>query len=111
MLGGISVGSSIVRGALKYSLFDGMLCAAMVAMLDTFTIAGAIYLKVPLLAIGVLAGLPLLLSSLFVGVLALDHTNRSTTWLFFVGRGVGDRGRCHHRLAPVGTALGIAISS
>ena len=78
ILGGISVGSSVVRRALKYSLFDGMLCAAMVAMLDTFTIAGAVYLRVPLLAIGILVGLPLLLSSL--GQIFLPYRETRRRW-------------------------------
>jgi MFS family permease len=78
ILGGISVGSSVVRRALKYSLYDGMLCAAMVAMLDTFTVAGAVYLKVPLLAIGILAGLPLLLSSL--GQIFLPYRESHRRW-------------------------------
>ncbi len=78
LLGGISVGSNLVRSALTYSLFDGMLCAAMVAMIDTFTIAGAVYLKVPLLAIGVLVSLPLLLSSL--GQIFLPYRETRRRW-------------------------------
>ena len=55
-----------------------MLCAAMMAMIDTFAIAGAVYLKVPLLAIGLLVGMPLLLSSL--GQIFIHFSKKDGAW-------------------------------
>jgi MFS family permease len=50
--------------ALRFSLWDGIFFSAMTALVDTFAVAGAVYLKAPPIAIGLLAGIPLLLGSI-----------------------------------------------
>ena len=57
--------------ALRYSLWDGIFCSGMMALSDTFAIAGAVYLQIPSIAIGMIAGLPLLSGSL--GQLAIAN--------------------------------------
>lgn len=62
-LGGLDVGSPLLRQALIYSLFDGMLCSVMVAMADTFSVAAAVRLKAPAMTIALLGSGPLLIGS------------------------------------------------
>jgi len=62
-LGGVPVGQARVKKALTFSLCDGIFANAMIALTDTFSVAAAIYLKAPAVAIAMLGSLPLLLSS------------------------------------------------
>src|SRR3712207_1179146 len=63
MLGGIEVGSPLVKKALLFSFWDGILCNGMIALNETFTIAGAVSLKASPMAIAMLSALPALLGS------------------------------------------------
>jgi MFS family permease len=63
-LGGVDVGSPLLRRALIFSLSDGILCAVMVALADTFSIAAAVRLKAPAMTIALLGSVPLLIGSL-----------------------------------------------
>ncbi len=63
-LGGIPVGCAIYRKALLFSLWDGIFANAMVALVDTFAVAAAVYLKAPAIAIAMLSSIPLLFSSI-----------------------------------------------
>lgn len=63
-LGGLYVGPPRVREALKYSFLDGILCNGMIALNETFAIAGAVALHASSMAIAFMTSLPLLLGSL-----------------------------------------------
>lgn len=63
-IGGISVSCSTYRKALLFSLWDGIFANAMVALVDTFAVAAAVYLKAPAIAIAMLSSIPLLFSSI-----------------------------------------------
>jgi MFS family permease len=62
-LGGVPVGQARVKKALTFSLCDGIFANAMIILTDTFSVAAAVYLKAPAIAIAMLGSLPLLLSS------------------------------------------------
>ncbi len=62
-LGGVQVGCSKTRKALVFSLWDGIFANAMVSLTETFSVAAAVFLKAPPMAIALLGSLPLLLSS------------------------------------------------
>jgi len=64
VLGGIEVPRPEVRDALVLSFWDGTFSTAMVALTETFAIAGAVALKAPTMAIALLGSIPLLLGSL-----------------------------------------------
>jgi MFS family permease len=70
-IGGITVGSQETRKALIFSLWDGIFANAMLALTETFSVAGAVFLKAPPMAIAMLGSFPLLLSS--VGQLVLPY--------------------------------------
>lgn len=63
-LPGTQISDAKISRALRISLWDGVFCSGMIAMTETFAVAGAVYLKAPSVAIGILAGIPLLLGSL-----------------------------------------------
>jgi MFS family permease len=63
-LGGVDVGSPLIKQALTYSLADGCLNAALMALADTFGVAAAVKLNAPAMAIALLGSGPLLISSL-----------------------------------------------
>lgn len=63
-LGGVNVGNSTHRKALLFSLWDGIFANGMVALVDTFAVAAAVYLNAPAIAIALLSSIPLLLSSI-----------------------------------------------
>jgi MFS family permease len=63
-LGGIDVGSPLLRQALIFSLCDGMLSSAMVALAETFSVAAAVRLHAPAMTIALLGSTPLLIGSL-----------------------------------------------
>ncbi len=63
MLGGLDVGSPLFRQALIYSLADGMMCSVMTALADTFSVAAAVRLNAPAMAIALLGSGPLLVGS------------------------------------------------
>jgi MFS family permease len=63
-IGGMDVGSPLIRQALVYSLTDGCLCSVMLALTDTFGVAAAVKLNAPAMAIALLGSGPLLISSL-----------------------------------------------
>jgi MFS family permease len=62
-LGGVDIGSTILRQALLFSLADGMMCSVMIALADTFSVAAAVRLKAPAMAIALLGSGPLLVGS------------------------------------------------
>ena len=62
-LGGIHVGSPLIRQALIYSLIDGSLCSVMTALADTFGVAAAVRLSAPAMTIALLGSGPLLIGS------------------------------------------------
>lgn len=62
-IGCISFKSNESRKALKYSLWDGIFANGMLSLTETFSIAGAVFLKAPSIAIAILGSFPLLLSS------------------------------------------------
>lgn len=62
-IGGICVDSYETRTALRYSLWDGIFSNAMLALTETFSIAGAVFLNAPAILIAMLGSFPLLLSS------------------------------------------------
>jgi MFS family permease len=63
LLGGIEVPRAEVRHALVLSFWDGTFSTAMIALTETFAIAGAVSLRAPTMAIALLGSLPLLLGS------------------------------------------------
>lgn len=63
-LGGVPIGGHENRTGLKYSLCDGIFSNAMLALVETFSVAAAVYLHAPPLAISILGSLPLFLSSI-----------------------------------------------
>ncbi|MBN1307342.1 MAG: MFS transporter [Chitinispirillaceae bacterium] len=63
LFGGVSTASPRHRRALFFSLWDGIFANAMLALVETFGIAAAVYLDAPAIAIALLGSLPLLLSS------------------------------------------------
>jgi MFS family permease len=60
-----------VSRALRLSVWDGAFFCAMLALTDTFSVAAAVKLHAPSIAIGLLAGLPLLSGS--IGQLLVAH--------------------------------------
>ena len=64
LLGGIEVPRPEVRHALVLSFWDGTFSTAMVALTETFAIAGAVSLHAPTMAIALLGSTPLLLGAL-----------------------------------------------
>ncbi len=70
-LGGVPIGGSENCTGLKYSLWDGIFSNAMLALVETFSVAAAVYLHAPPLAISLLGSLPLFLSS--IGQLSIPH--------------------------------------
>lgn len=71
LLDGGGAGDDRSQRALRFSLFDGIACSGMQAIIDIFAVVGAVYLKAPAVAIGLLAGFPLLVGSL--GQLAIPY--------------------------------------
>ena len=63
-LGGLPFENPAHRSALLLSLWDGIFANVMLALVETFGIAAAVFLKAPAIAIALLGSLPLLLSSL-----------------------------------------------
>ncbi|HMI85207.1 MAG TPA: MFS transporter [Polyangiaceae bacterium] len=63
-LGGIELPRPEVRRALVLSFWDGTFSTVMIALTETFAIAGAVSLKAPTMAIALLGSAPLLLGSL-----------------------------------------------
>jgi MFS family permease len=63
-LGKVPVGDKKQKKALIYSLWDGIFANGMVALVDTFAVAAAVYLHAPSIIIALLGSLPLLLSSI-----------------------------------------------
>lgn len=68
-LGGTALPNLTTRRALVYSLWDGVFASGMLALTETFSVAAAVSLRAPAMAVAVLGSLPLLLGSL--GQLAL----------------------------------------
>jgi MFS family permease len=64
ILGGIELPRPEVRRALMLSFWDGTFSTVMIALTETFAIAGAVSLKAPTMAIALLGSTPLLLGSL-----------------------------------------------
>ncbi|HEX2956064.1 MAG TPA: MFS transporter [Chitinispirillaceae bacterium] len=86
-IGGITFGSKEVRKALVHSLWDGIFSNGMLALTETFSIAGAVFLNAPAIAIALLGSFPLLLSS--IGQLILPWcTKKSETRKKYVLRGI-----------------------
>jgi MFS family permease len=77
-LGGVDVGSPLLRQALIYSLIDGMLCSVMVALAETFSVAAAVRLKAPAMTIALLGSAPLLIGSVGQFFLPLFLNGRRT---------------------------------
>lgn len=63
-LGGVPIGGRENRTGLKYSLWDGIFSNAMLVLVETFSVAAAVFLHAPPLAISILGSLPLFLSSI-----------------------------------------------
>jgi MFS family permease len=63
ILGGVDVGSALLRKALLFSLTDGILSSAMIALAETFSVAAAVRLKAPAMTIALLGSAPLLVGS------------------------------------------------
>lgn len=63
-LGGVDFGSVQIRSALTYCLLDGILAQIMVTLVDTFSVAAALSVKAPAIAISLLSCLPLFLGSI-----------------------------------------------
>jgi MFS family permease len=82
-LGGVDVGSPLLRQALIFSLADGMLCSVMVALADTFSVAAAVRLKAPAMTIALLGSVPLLIGSVGQFFLPL-LTNKSKSRKHYV---------------------------
>jgi MFS family permease len=82
-LGGVDVGSPLLRQALIYSLADGMLCSVMVALAETFSVAAAVRLKAPAMTIALLGSVPLLIGSVGQFFLPL-LTNKSKSRKHYV---------------------------
>jgi MFS family permease len=77
-LGGVDVGSPLLRKALLFSLTDGILCSVMVALADTFSVAAAVRLQAPAMTIALLGSAPLLVGSVGQFILPLFlHRKRS----------------------------------
>jgi len=53
-----------LRRSIHYSLWDGIFCTGMVALTETFAVAAAIALKVPVLAIAIMGSMPLFIGSI-----------------------------------------------
>jgi MFS family permease len=62
-LGGVDVGSPLLRRALLFSLTDGIFCSVMVALAETFSVAAAVRLRAPAMTIALLGSAPLLVGS------------------------------------------------
>ena len=83
-LGGVRFDSRQRREALVWSLWDGILGAAMIALVETFAVAAAVKLKAPAMVIAMLGSLPLLVGSLLQLVSPLLVTARRTRRLLVV---------------------------
>jgi len=70
-LGGVPIGGQENRTGLKYSLWDGIFSNAMLALVETFSVAAAVFLHAPPIAISILSSLPLFLSS--IGQFLIPH--------------------------------------
>ncbi len=70
-LGGVPIGGKENHAGLKHSLWDGIFSNAMLAMVETFSVAAAVFLHAPPLAISLLGSLPLFLSS--IGQFLIPH--------------------------------------
>ena len=84
-LGGVDVGSPLMKQALTFSLADGCLCAVMMALADTFGVAAAVKLNAPAMAIALLGSGPLLISSLGQFFLPLFLNPKKTRKHYVVG--------------------------
>lgn len=84
-LGGVDVGSPLIKQALTLSLADGCLCAVMMALADTFGVAAAVKLNAPAMAIALLGSGPLLISSLGQFFLPLFLNPKKTRKHYVVG--------------------------
>jgi MFS family permease len=78
LLGGVRFDTPLRRQALVWSLWDGILGAAMIALVETFAVAAAVKLKAPAMAIAMLGSLPLLVGSLLQLVSPLLVSERRT---------------------------------
>ena len=85
MLGGVDVGSPLMKKALVFSLTDGCLCSVMLALTDTFGVAAAVKLNAPAMAIALLGSGPLLISSLGQFFLPLFLDPQKTRKRYVVG--------------------------
>jgi len=63
-IGGVDVGDECTRRALVTSTWDGVFATVMVAVMETFGVAGAVALGVPSVPIALLAPLPVWLGTL-----------------------------------------------
>jgi MFS family permease len=84
-LGGMDVGSPLIKRALEFSLADGCLNAVMMALADTFGVAAAVKLNAPAMAIALLGSGPLLISSLGQFFLPLFLDPQKTRKQYVVG--------------------------
>ena len=75
-IGGIDVGDSQVRSALKYSLLDACFWQIMFVLVENFAVAAALSLKAPSIAISLLGPLPLFIGA-FGQMFALRCVNPS----------------------------------
>ncbi|NLE00633.1 MAG: MFS transporter [Fibrobacter sp.] len=85
-LGGIDIGNKKIKTALTYSVLDGVFANGMLGLVETFSVAGAVFLNAPAIAIAILGSLPLLLSSL-VQLFMPRMVNESKGRKFYVIRG------------------------
>jgi MFS family permease len=77
-LGGVDIGSPILRQALVYSLCDGMFASVMTALAETFSVAAAVRLQAPAMTIALLGSGPLLVGSVGQFLLPLFLDKRYT---------------------------------
>ena len=63
-LGGIYVGPPVIRNALLHSFLDGIAANGMVALNDTFAVAGAVALRASSMGIALMSSAPMLLGSI-----------------------------------------------
>src|SRR5271157_1723369 len=77
-LGGVDIGSPILRQALVYSLCDGMFASVMTALAETFSVAAAVRLQAPAMTIALLGSGPLLVGSVGQFLLPLFLDKRHT---------------------------------
>jgi MFS family permease len=86
-LGGVDVGSPIIRQALIYSITDGIFASIMCALAETFSIPAAVRLKAPPLTIALLSSAPILIGSLGQYFLPL-FLDKNKTRKYYVVPGV-----------------------